>query len=67
MKKREELQEQRRKGFLQNVRQKAEDRSWQRRDIEGQVGLCKGKVYLYSSANGWLMAVLAVSENELAS
>ncbi|KAM0483607.1 hypothetical protein ACHAPX_002098 [Trichoderma viride] len=36
MKKREELQEQRRKGFLQNVRQKAEDRSWQRRDIEGQ-------------------------------
>ncbi|PON22564.1 hypothetical protein TGAM01_v208648 [Trichoderma gamsii] len=36
MKRREELQEQRRKGFLQNVRQKAEDRSWQRRDIEGQ-------------------------------
>lgn len=39
MKRREELQEQRRKSFLQNVRQKAEDRSWQRRDIEGQVGL----------------------------
>lgn len=36
MKRREELQEQRRKSFLQNVRQKAEERSWQRRDIEGQ-------------------------------
>ncbi|KAL6906914.1 hypothetical protein GGI43DRAFT_396140 [Trichoderma evansii] len=36
MKRREDLQEQRRKSFLQNVRQKAEDRSWQRRDIEGQ-------------------------------
>lgn len=38
MRRREELQEQRRKSFLQNVRQKTEDRSWQRRDIEGQVG-----------------------------
>ncbi|RFU72792.1 hypothetical protein TARUN_9473 [Trichoderma arundinaceum] len=36
IRKREEVQEQRRKNFLQNVRQKAEDRSWQRRDIEGQ-------------------------------
>ncbi|KAL7918363.1 hypothetical protein ACQKWADRAFT_304250 [Trichoderma austrokoningii] len=36
VKRREELQEQRRKSFLQNVRQKAEERSWQRRDIEGQ-------------------------------
>ncbi|KAL7936928.1 hypothetical protein V8C35DRAFT_332193 [Trichoderma chlorosporum] len=36
IKRREEAQEQRRRSFLQNVRQKAEDRSWQRRDIEGQ-------------------------------
>ncbi|KAL6834818.1 hypothetical protein V8C40DRAFT_261503 [Trichoderma camerunense] len=36
MRRREETQEQRRRNFLQNVRQKAEDKSWQRRDIEGQ-------------------------------
>ncbi|KAL7799072.1 hypothetical protein V8C37DRAFT_398906 [Trichoderma ceciliae] len=36
IKKREEAQEQRRRSFLQNVRQKAEAKSWQRRDIEGQ-------------------------------
>ncbi|KAM0251682.1 hypothetical protein ACHAQJ_008051 [Trichoderma viride] len=36
MKRREEVQEQRRRSFLQNVRQKTEDKSWQRRDIEGQ-------------------------------
>ncbi|KAF4344676.1 hypothetical protein FBEOM_1343 [Fusarium beomiforme] len=35
-KKREEVQEGRRKLFLQNVRQNREDRAWQRRDIEGQ-------------------------------
>lgn len=37
IKRREEAQEQRRRTFLQSVRQKAEDKSWQRRDIEGQV------------------------------
>ncbi|TFB04595.1 hypothetical protein CCMA1212_003680 [Trichoderma ghanense] len=36
IKRREEAQEQRRRTFLQSVRQKAEDKSWQRRDIEGQ-------------------------------
>ncbi|KAL6878751.1 hypothetical protein J3F83DRAFT_254922 [Trichoderma novae-zelandiae] len=36
IKRREEVQEQRRRNFLQSVRQKAEDKSWQRRDIEGQ-------------------------------
>ncbi|KAL7942184.1 hypothetical protein V8C42DRAFT_332780 [Trichoderma barbatum] len=36
IKRREEAQEQRRRNFLQSVRQKAEDKSWQRRDIEGQ-------------------------------
>ncbi|KAL6700656.1 hypothetical protein J3F84DRAFT_358893 [Trichoderma pleuroticola] len=36
IRRREEAQEQRRRNFLQNVRQKAEDKSWQRRDIEGQ-------------------------------
>ncbi|KAF9768056.1 hypothetical protein IL306_014699 [Fusarium sp. DS 682] len=35
-KKREEVQEGRRKLFLQNVRQNREDKAWQRRDIEGQ-------------------------------
>ncbi|KAH6968739.1 hypothetical protein HG530_006313 [Fusarium avenaceum] len=34
--KREEVQEGRRKLFLQNVRQSREDKAWQRRDIEGQ-------------------------------
>ncbi|KAF5001701.1 hypothetical protein FGRMN_869 [Fusarium graminum] len=34
--KREEIQEGRRKLFLQNVRQSREDKAWQRRDIEGQ-------------------------------
>lgn len=37
-KKRDELHEGRRKVFLQNVRQSREDKAWQRRDIEGQVG-----------------------------
>ncbi|KAG6157496.1 hypothetical protein E4U47_001390 [Claviceps purpurea] len=33
---REALQESRRRNFFQNVRQRAEDKAWQRRDIEGQ-------------------------------
>lgn len=37
VRKREEVQESRRKLFLQNVRQKSDEKSWQRRDIEGQV------------------------------
>lgn len=37
MRRREEAQESRRRGFLQGVRQKADDKAWQRRDIEGQV------------------------------
>ena len=37
MRKREEVQESRRRRFLQNVRQKSDDKAWQRRDIEGQV------------------------------
>ncbi|KAF7535264.1 hypothetical protein G7Z17_g13228 [Cylindrodendrum hubeiense] len=37
VRKREEVQESRRKLFLQNVRQKSDDKSWQRRDIEGQL------------------------------
>ncbi|KAF4971427.1 hypothetical protein FSARC_1736 [Fusarium sarcochroum] len=36
VRKREEVQEGRRKLFLQNVRQSREDKVWQRRDIEGQ-------------------------------
>ncbi|KAF4977862.1 hypothetical protein FZEAL_5706 [Fusarium zealandicum] len=36
VRKREDVQEGRRKLFLQNVRQKSEDKAWQRRDIEGQ-------------------------------
>ncbi|KAL2202723.1 hypothetical protein CC79DRAFT_1372878 [Sarocladium strictum] len=35
VKKREEAQEARRTSFLQSVRRKAEDKAWQRRDIEG--------------------------------
>ncbi|WQF88485.1 hypothetical protein CDEST_13499 [Colletotrichum destructivum] len=35
VRKREEVQESRRKLFLQNVRQRADDRSYQRRDMEG--------------------------------
>ncbi|KAI5462549.1 hypothetical protein BGZ63DRAFT_217240 [Mariannaea sp. PMI_226] len=35
--KREDAQEGRRRLFLQNVRQKSDDKVWQRRDIEGQV------------------------------
>ncbi|RGP59393.1 hypothetical protein FLONG3_11207 [Fusarium longipes] len=34
--KREEVQDSRRKQFLQNVKQSREDKVWQRRDIEGQ-------------------------------
>lgn len=37
VRKREEAQEGRRKLFLNNVRQKSEDKAWKRRDIEGQV------------------------------
>ncbi|KAI9172479.1 hypothetical protein HJFPF1_01981 [Paramyrothecium foliicola] len=37
LRKREEAQEARRKTFLQNVRQKADEKTWQRRDIEGQL------------------------------
>ncbi|KAG6032101.1 hypothetical protein E4U41_007320 [Claviceps citrina] len=36
LRKREDLQESRRRTFLHNVRQKAEDKAWHRRDIEGQ-------------------------------
>ncbi|CAM1500937.1 Fc.00g100990.m01.CDS01 [Cosmosporella sp. VM-42] len=36
VRKREDVQEGRRKLFLENVRQKSDDRKWQRRDIEGQ-------------------------------
>ncbi|KAI8672548.1 hypothetical protein NCS56_00718000 [Fusarium sp. Ph1] len=36
VRKREEVQEGRRRLFLNNVRQKSEDKAWQRRDIEGQ-------------------------------
>ncbi|KAM5352326.1 hypothetical protein ACJ41O_005049 [Fusarium nematophilum] len=36
VRKREDAQESRRRLFLQNVRQKSEDKAWQRRDIEGQ-------------------------------
>lgn len=34
--KREEVQDGRRKQYLQNVKQNREDKAWQRRDIEGQ-------------------------------
>lgn len=37
VRKREDAQESRRANFLQNVRRKAEDKAWQRRDIEGHV------------------------------
>lgn len=37
MRRREDAQAQRRKTFLQSVRDKAEDKAWQRRDIEGHV------------------------------
>lgn len=37
MRRREDAQTQRRKNFLQSVRDKAEDKAWQRRDIEGHV------------------------------
>lgn len=37
MRRREDAQEQRRSTFLRSVRNKAEDKAWQRRDIEGQV------------------------------
>ncbi|GAB0133876.1 hypothetical protein EsDP_00002270 [Epichloe bromicola] len=36
LRKREDLQDARRKNFLQNVRQKADEKAWQRRDVEGQ-------------------------------
>ncbi|KAG5982750.1 hypothetical protein E4U55_001402 [Claviceps digitariae] len=36
LRKREDVQESRRRNFFHNVRQKAEDKAWQRRDIEGQ-------------------------------
>ncbi|KAK1584866.1 uncharacterized protein LY79DRAFT_671461 [Colletotrichum navitas] len=37
VRKREEVQESRRKLFLQNVRQRANDRSYERRDVEGAI------------------------------
>lgn len=37
MQRREEAQDKRRRGFLQSVRQKSDDKAWRRRDIEGQV------------------------------
>lgn len=37
LRKREDLQDARRKNFLQSVRQKADEKAWQRRDVEGQV------------------------------
>lgn len=37
LRRREDAQEQRRSNFLRSVRDKAEDKAWQRRDIEGQV------------------------------
>lgn len=37
VRRREVAQESRRRTFLQSVRQKSDDRAWQRRDIEGQV------------------------------
>ncbi|KAH7149542.1 hypothetical protein B0J13DRAFT_621390 [Dactylonectria estremocensis] len=37
IRRREDAQDGRRKLFLQNVRQKSEEKSWQRRDIEGQL------------------------------
>ncbi|KAH7326173.1 hypothetical protein B0I35DRAFT_474856 [Stachybotrys elegans] len=37
MRRREDAQDSRRKTFLQSVRQKADDKAWQRRDVEGQL------------------------------
>ncbi len=37
LRRREDAQQQRRTNFLRGVRDKAEDKAWQRRDIEGQV------------------------------
>lgn len=42
VRKREEAQEARRTNFLQSVRRKAEDKAWQRRDIEGHVSIICG-------------------------
>lgn len=39
VRKREDAQEARRTNFLQSVRRKAEDKAWQRRDIEGHVSI----------------------------
>lgn len=39
MRRREDAQQQRRTNFLRSVRGKAEEKAWQRRDIEGQVSL----------------------------
>lgn len=36
VRRRDDARESRRRGFLQSVRQKSDDRAWQRRDIEGQ-------------------------------
>lgn len=62
IKRREETQEQRRRNFLQNVRQKAEDRSWQRRDIEGQVRLSGAQCH---ATIGLLTITTIVLENKL--
>ncbi|KFA47116.1 hypothetical protein S40293_08701 [Stachybotrys chartarum IBT 40293] len=37
VRRREEAQNSRRQAFLQNVRQKADDKAWARRDVEGQL------------------------------
>lgn len=59
--KREEVQDGRRKQYLQNVKQNREDKAWQRRDIEGQV---RWKPSLSISL---LLTVAAVFENKLPS
>ena len=61
LRRREDVQETRRKNFLQKVRQKSDDKAWQRRDIEGQVRDQRSLVccHLYADA-------VSVPQNELA-
>ena len=44
VRKREEAQDQRRRNFLQKVREKSDDKAWKRRDIEGQVSTQSAKL-----------------------
>jgi hypothetical protein len=54
IRKREEVQEKRRSAFLQNVRQKSDDKAWARRDVEGQVRIHHSPISSHFFMTNWI-------------